>query len=403
MGTYRKYIFITVAVFLLPLFVIAQVLVNINTAGSLELETLNGIGPSKAQAIIDYRTQNGPFENIEDIKNVSGIGDVTFLNIKDFITVGEVNLTATSTEEDSTQTGTQTNETSSSQGSSSSSSSSHYSATSVSSLKVTPGLEVNAGRDRLGTVGSPLEFKAEINIEYTKNSVFVWSFGDGSEGVGEVVTHTYMYPGDYALVLNVSGSKSKAVSRVNVKVTDPKLIITQASIERIEIANNSKSEANLFGRALVVGGKVFTFPKDTIIKAGQKISFGVNVTGLYPVSSRDVFILVLGENTGQVRQVDITAKVEKQKLEQIASINTELAGLQNKLVELRKEEKSAPQASSVPPPTTVVSRVEEPIKVHETQTASALDATTEIEVKSSKIRDWFQKIKSFFLGEFKIK
>lgn len=67
----------------------AQTLVNINTASLEELDTLPGIGPSKAQAIIDYRNNNGFFVVIEDIMKVSGIGQVTFDNIKNSITVGE--------------------------------------------------------------------------------------------------------------------------------------------------------------------------------------------------------------------------------------------------------------------------------------------------------------------------
>jgi len=62
-------------------------LVNINTATISEFTTLNGIGESKAQKIIDYRNENGLFSKIEDIKNVSGISDATFEKIKDSITV----------------------------------------------------------------------------------------------------------------------------------------------------------------------------------------------------------------------------------------------------------------------------------------------------------------------------
>ena len=61
--------------------------VNINTATSSELQTLNGIGEAKAKAIIEYREKNGNFEKIEDIKNVSGIGDSVYDKIKDNITV----------------------------------------------------------------------------------------------------------------------------------------------------------------------------------------------------------------------------------------------------------------------------------------------------------------------------
>ena len=64
--------------------------ININTAGYEELQEITGVGPVLAQRIIDYRNQNGPFQIIEEIKNVSGIGDVTFEKMKDEITVGDV-------------------------------------------------------------------------------------------------------------------------------------------------------------------------------------------------------------------------------------------------------------------------------------------------------------------------
>jgi competence protein ComEA len=63
-------------------------LININTATLAELETLPGIGPSLGQNIIDYREANGPFETIEDIMKVSGIGTAKFEAIRDLITVG---------------------------------------------------------------------------------------------------------------------------------------------------------------------------------------------------------------------------------------------------------------------------------------------------------------------------
>jgi len=62
-------------------------LVNLNTADQTQLETLPGIGPSKAQAIIDYRTQNGDFVQIDDLTKVKGIGPKTFDSLKSLITV----------------------------------------------------------------------------------------------------------------------------------------------------------------------------------------------------------------------------------------------------------------------------------------------------------------------------
>ncbi len=62
--------------------------VNINTATLEELDTLPGIGPSTAQAIIDYRRQYGNFQRADEITNVSGIGPATYERIKDLITTG---------------------------------------------------------------------------------------------------------------------------------------------------------------------------------------------------------------------------------------------------------------------------------------------------------------------------
>lgn len=62
-------------------------LVNINTADEATLVTLNYIGKSKAQAIIAYREEHGPFKSIEELKGVSGVGNRVFESIKDKITV----------------------------------------------------------------------------------------------------------------------------------------------------------------------------------------------------------------------------------------------------------------------------------------------------------------------------
>ncbi|WFA03789.1 helix-hairpin-helix domain-containing protein [Bacillus sp. HSf4] len=61
--------------------------ININTASAKELEDIPGVGPSKAEAIVTYREENGPFQTIEDITNVSGIGEKSFEKIKSSISV----------------------------------------------------------------------------------------------------------------------------------------------------------------------------------------------------------------------------------------------------------------------------------------------------------------------------
>jgi competence protein ComEA len=64
-----------------------KLMVNINTASAEELQKLPGIGEAIATRIVNYRKENGKFGSIEDIKNVSGIGDSKFENIKGYICV----------------------------------------------------------------------------------------------------------------------------------------------------------------------------------------------------------------------------------------------------------------------------------------------------------------------------
>ena len=61
--------------------------VNINTANLKTLSALKGIGPERAKSIIDYRTKNGSFTSIEDLKKVKGIGDKIFSQISSYIRV----------------------------------------------------------------------------------------------------------------------------------------------------------------------------------------------------------------------------------------------------------------------------------------------------------------------------
>ena len=63
--------------------------ININTATAEELQALPGIGRTRAEAIVAYREEHGPFTYVEDLRGVSGIGEGILANIMDYITVGE--------------------------------------------------------------------------------------------------------------------------------------------------------------------------------------------------------------------------------------------------------------------------------------------------------------------------
>jgi competence protein ComEA len=92
MGIIRKVYFILVLVALVSFMgglagAEEQAKLNINTATAEELSTLKEIGEKKAAAIMEYRENHGNFTKIEDIKNVKGIGDKIFEEIKDSITI----------------------------------------------------------------------------------------------------------------------------------------------------------------------------------------------------------------------------------------------------------------------------------------------------------------------------
>lgn len=63
----------------------ASVSININTADTVELSSLPGIGASKAAAIIDYRTEHGPFTSVDEITNVRGVGNNILEKIRDLL------------------------------------------------------------------------------------------------------------------------------------------------------------------------------------------------------------------------------------------------------------------------------------------------------------------------------
>ena len=62
---------------------------NVNQASADELVTLKGIGPVYAERIVEYRTEQGSFDSVQDLTEIQGIGDKTVAAIKDRITVGE--------------------------------------------------------------------------------------------------------------------------------------------------------------------------------------------------------------------------------------------------------------------------------------------------------------------------
>lgn len=81
--------FLVLVVALLSCISMAFAAVNLNTASVDELDAVKGIGPSKAKAIVDYRTKNGPFKSVDDLKGVKGFGEKSVAKLRPELTVGE--------------------------------------------------------------------------------------------------------------------------------------------------------------------------------------------------------------------------------------------------------------------------------------------------------------------------
>jgi competence protein ComEA len=257
MGVVRRSAIVFFVLLALPACALA--LVNINTADLTTLETLNGIGPSKAQAIINYRTQNGPFATISDIQNVSGIGTVTYSNIKDFITVGDSQSAA-----QSPATSTDTTQTTQSQ---------TQSAPTPSYVPPpVPEVFADAGADRTVIVGADTEFDGRA---YNRDKVlldkvrYMWNFGDGSTAEGPAVLHHYDYPGEYAVVLDVAAGTASVGDELIVTAEPAKLAFTVNADGSVSIENLAGRDLDLSFWHVSSYNELFTLPSHSIILTNE--------------------------------------------------------------------------------------------------------------------------------------
>ncbi len=132
-------------------------------------------------------------------------------------------------------------------------------------------LQISAGGNRLVAAGSPIDFQAKISSNTDKQTIYEWSLGDGFIAYGEVVQHMYSFAGDYVVVLNVKGKNQAVVSRINVRVIEPTINISEVD-GGIKIKNTGKDEINLFKWMISSGNTSYTFPTDLIVMPGKTIA-----------------------------------------------------------------------------------------------------------------------------------
>jgi len=158
----------------------------------------------------------------------------------------------------------------------------------ASDFPIEPQIYAFLSGHKMGVAGGILQFEGMalgLKREPLLNARFLWNFGDGSFKEGKNIAHTYHYPGEYIVFLNVSSGKYSASAKINVKITESNLKITDVNFSAsreslVEIYNDSISEMDVSHWSLRSGNLLFTFPKNSFIGAGSKLTLSSLVTNL---------------------------------------------------------------------------------------------------------------------------
>ncbi len=252
---------------------------------------------------------------------------------------------------DTTTTTTTQNNSNSSDSSGDSASSAHASPTPISQTAPSEPFKIGAGRSRLASIHSPVIFQIESTGATAGSVRYQWSFGDGGSAVGDKVSHTYLFPGEYNVVVNALGrDQVEAVTRTTVSVVDQTPTLGQVSADRVEIVNKSTRELNLGGWQIAQGGRSFVFPPDTIIATGKRLIVPAVLLGFSPNPSSSITLFF----------PDQTVALSSQSLEALNQSVVELSGKLAMLKTKTKIKTITPTLVPVPRPTTTPEIVSTP-------------------------------------------
>jgi len=207
--------------------------------------------------------------------------------------------------------------------------------------KVAP--KADAGRYRLTTTNSPVEFDAVLEgFDDGLRASYEWSFGDGKLDEGKLVKHLYKFSGSYVVILNVHSNNHDAVSRTEVTVVDPDIHITNTQPGAdgyIELTNNSEYEVNIQDWGVKDSYHELFFPKDTIVKSKTSIKFpfesngevaflypdGTLVDDMKPLAIADVAYSEPTREEIELAKVKVAQQfaLEKRRLSSVNALNSE--------------------------------------------------------------------------------
>jgi hypothetical protein len=254
---------------------------------------------------------------------------------------------------------------------------------------------VVAGRDRLVFTGAPVVFEAKVkkpqNVNLS-NVNFSWSMGDGTETSGSYVTHTYRYPGEYSVVLNATYRAERAVARFKVKVLEPKIAITEANKDFIEILNTDKFEANVGMWTIENGQERFIIPNDTIIAPGVSVKIPTVVTKLSTVGRKLNLLNPSASVVASQGGVGMVAGDFEMMIADAPSLDVLEKKLKEALIFYGKNKSPAIPSVSVIQTIKPVSLVEKPVISTQTMPTSTPSTTLIFTVEKPKQKSIFKKL-----------
>ncbi len=258
-----------------------------NTGEPITIQTTDG----SVDSSVEYSAEWGAAGTGNSLQLSSGVW------IPALPTVATANATVPVDESVDPDSGSSSNSTSTSSTSTSTSSagssssinttSSHSSQVSISNYKPKITFEVSIGRDRYGFVNTPLQFVADHNQDKTSGMKFLWSTGDGDYIKNKKFDHTYIYEGEYNLILNASYQGRQSVARNKIHIRTPDVVaslITRGELVDIMLENRGQFEVNLGGYEIFVvsGNNIdrFEISPDTIIGPTKSIVIPSEVSRL---------------------------------------------------------------------------------------------------------------------------